>query len=74
WSEDGVTLACVSQDGFLRTFDTELRLMTAEILLPSKSPVGIRLSSAEDWLYVLDREGSLIRIQSGARSIPRRAK
>lgn len=74
WSDDGVTLACVSQDGFLRTFDTELRLMTAEILLPSISPVRIRLSPAEDWLYILNREGSLIRIQSGTKSLPRGPK
>ncbi len=62
WSRDGTTLACIGQDGFLRTFNTQLQRMTAEIGLASKNPAGLKLSADEEWLYVLDRDGSLTRI------------
>lgn len=62
WSIDKTTLACVGLDGYLRMFDTDLRVMTGEVLLSLKSPMRLRTSPEEDWLYVLDRGGSLIRI------------
>jgi serine/threonine protein kinase/WD40 repeat protein len=66
WSADGTTLACVGLDGYLRTFDVDLRLMTSEIMLQLKSPVGLRLSLDENWLYVIDRDGGLIRVPCGS--------
>jgi WD40 repeat protein len=66
WSADGTTLACVGLDGYLRTFDVDLRLMTSEIMLQQKSPVGLRLSLDENWLYVIDRDGGLIRVPCGS--------
>jgi serine/threonine protein kinase/WD40 repeat protein len=71
WSTDGTTIACVGLDGYLRTFDADLRLMTSEILLPLKSPVGLRLSPDEKWLYVMDRDGGLIRMPCGSDSTTR---
>jgi serine/threonine protein kinase/WD40 repeat protein len=70
WSSDRVTLACVGHDGYLRTFDTRLRRMTAEILLPIKYPIRLQASHDEELLYVLDRDGSMIRIPCGVLSLP----
>jgi WD40 repeat protein len=62
WSKDKTTLVCVAQDGYLRIFDTELRQMTIEYPLPIRDPIRVRLSPEETWVYVLDRDGSLIRL------------
>ena len=62
WSKDLCTLACVSRDGFLRTFDVHLRQMTAEIRLSLSDPVNIQSSPDEDILYVLGLNGTILRV------------
>jgi serine/threonine protein kinase/WD40 repeat protein len=62
WSKDGATLVCVTQDGFLRIFDPHLRQMTLEYALPLRDPIRVRLSPEEKWLYILDRDGTLVRL------------
>jgi WD40 repeat protein len=71
WSKDGRTVASVGLDGYLRTFDANLRSMTSEVLLPLKSPIALRLSPDESWLYILDRDGSLIQMPCGTDSLHR---
>jgi WD40 repeat protein len=62
WSKDLDTIVCVSQDGYLRMFDANLLQMTIELPLPTKHPTTVKLSPEEDWIYVLGKDGSLIRI------------
>lgn len=62
WSKDAETLVCVSQDGMLRTLDTILVQVTAEVPLQINDPSGVKLSPEEDWIYILGREGTLLRI------------
>ncbi len=65
WSKDLVTLVGVSQEGYLRTFDTGIAQMTSEILVPVKNPIGVKLSPEEDWIYILGRDGTLVRLPCG---------
>ncbi|MFN5916957.1 MAG: WD40 repeat domain-containing protein, partial [Planctomycetota bacterium] len=65
WSKDLITLLTVAQDGFLRAFDTTLHQMTIEVPLTTKNPISIRLSPEDDWIYILDRDGTLIQMPSG---------
>jgi serine/threonine protein kinase/WD40 repeat protein len=67
WSRDSVTLVGVSQDGFLRTFDTQIAQMTSEISVDLKNPIGVKLSPEEDWIFILGRDGTLIRMPCGRR-------
>jgi hypothetical protein len=62
-----VTLVGVSQDGFLRTFDTQIAQMTSEISVDLKNPIGVKLSPEEDWIFILGRDGTLIRMPCGRR-------
>lgn len=65
WSRDAVTLVGVSYDGYLRTFDTGILQMTSEIQVPVKNPIGLKLSPEEDWIYILGRDGALVRMPCG---------
>lgn len=65
WSKDLITLLTVAQDGFLRAFDTTLQQMTIEVPLTTKNPIRVRLSPEDDWIYILDRDGTLIQLPSG---------
>lgn len=71
WSKDLCTLACVSRDGFLRTFDVHLRQMTAEIRLSLSDPVNIQSSPDEDILYILGLNGTILRVSCNALSTSR---
>jgi serine/threonine protein kinase/dipeptidyl aminopeptidase/acylaminoacyl peptidase len=62
WSRDNTMLVCAAQDGYLRIFDTGLKQMTIEYPLPIRDPIRVRLSPEEKWLYLLDRDGTLIRL------------
>jgi WD40 repeat protein len=65
WSKDLNTIACVSRDGFLRTFDIALKQMTSEIRLSVSDPVSIRSSPDEDELFILGLSGSILRVPCG---------
>ena len=62
WSSDRKTLATVSRDGFLRTFDIALQQMTSEIRLSIADPITIRSAPEENSLYILGLDGTILRI------------
>jgi serine/threonine protein kinase/WD40 repeat protein len=65
WSRDLKTIICVSQDNYIRMFDAELLQMIVESPLPEKMPTSVKISDEEDWIYVLGRDGALVRIPCG---------
>jgi hypothetical protein len=54
------------QVAYLRTFDTGTLQMTSEIQGPVKNPIGVKLSPEEDWIYMLGRDGALVRMPCGS--------
>jgi serine/threonine protein kinase len=59
WSRDQQTLICVSRDGFLKTYDIALQQLTSEFLLPSRDLMKVITSIDENWIYALDRSGTV---------------
>jgi len=74
WSKDLHTIACLSRDGFLRTFDIELRQMTSEVFLSITDPISIRSSVDEDMLFVIGLSGTMLRIPCRANHLTNQNK